>query len=204
MSFLKDSTQPTCSPFQIACLNGECVTKEDLCDGKFDCADLSDEMETCLLSPLSEAEIHNCNQTEFQCSDQKCIPYNEVCDMKPDCDDRTDENTTLCENSPLYCQRDSEKFLCASGGCINATLVCNGLNDCGDFSDEKMCNINECEYTNCDHNCTDLKIGFECSCYLGFAPNKNDSHKCDDINECEDRPCSQLCINSYGSYHCGE
>lgn len=80
--------------------------------------------------------------------------------------------------------------------------MCNGLDNCGDFSDEEMCNVNECEYTDCDHVCKDLKIGYECLCNPGFLPSKNDSHKCEDINECENRPCQQLCLNTYGSFHC--
>lgn len=173
-----------------------------MCDGKFDCSDLSDESEVCMVPPNTETGFHACNQTEFTCASKECIRYDAVCDMKQDCADNTDENSTMCENFPLYCKRNPEKFLCASGSCISANLICNGLDDCGDFSDEDMCNINECEYTDCEHTCKDLKIGYECSCNVGFVPNKNDSHQCDDINECEDRPCSQLCLNTYGSFHC--
>lgn len=173
-----------------------------MCDGKFDCSDLSDESEVCMLPPYSEAEMHSCNQSEFTCANKECISYDAICNMNPDCSDNSDENSTMCENVPLYCQRNQEKFLCNSGSCINATFVCNGLDDCGDFSDETNCNVNECEYTDCEHSCKDLKIGYECTCNEGFVPNKNDSHRCDDVNECEDRPCSQLCLNTYGSYKC--
>lgn len=122
--------------------------------------------------------------------------------MTKDCSDNSDENATMCENFPSYCRQNPEKFLCASGSCINSSLVCSGLDDCGDWSDEAMCNINECEYTECDHICQDLKIGYECICHPGFAPSKNDSHHCEDINECLDKPCSQICLNTHGSYHC--
>lgn len=183
-------------------MNGECVLKADMCDGKFDCSDLSDESEVCSLPPYVEAETHSCKQNEFTCANKECIDYDAICDMKEDCSDNSDENSTMCENFPPYCRRDPEKFLCSSGSCIKANLVCNGLDNCGDFSDEEMCNVNECEYTDCDHECRDLKIGYECICKSGFIPNKNDTHQCDDVNECEDRPCSQLCLNTYGSFHC--
>jgi low-density lipoprotein receptor-related protein 1 (alpha-2-macroglobulin receptor) len=183
-------------------MNGDCIAASEMCDGKFDCSDMSDETEACLLPPHSEDDVLACNQTEFTCANKECINHESVCDMKPDCRDGSDENVTTCEIYPLYCRQNPEKFLCASGSCINMTLVCNGLDDCGDFSDEEMCNINECEYTDCEHSCTDLKIGYECLCNSGFTPNKNDSHQCDDINECEDRPCSQLCLNTHGSFHC--
>lgn len=184
-------------------MNGDCLSKEKMCDGKnFDCLDLSDESEVCLLPPFSKFVLHTCNQTEFACSNDKCINYTLICDMKQDCADGSDENATMCENFPLYCRQNPEKFLCTSGSCINASLTCSGLDDCGDWSDEAMCNINECEYTECDHICKDLKIGYECLCHPGFAPSKNDSHQCEDINECYDMPCSQVCLNTYGSFHC--
>lgn len=183
-------------------MNGDCISKSELCDGKFDCSDLSDETEVCLLPPYSESGIIVCNQTHFSCGNNECINYDAVCDKKKDCADNSDENTTMCENFPMYCRTNPDKFLCSSGSCISNNLVCNGLDNCGDFSDEEMCNINECEYTDCEHVCKDLKIGYECTCNLGFVPSKNDSHQCEDVNECEDRPCSQLCLNTYGSYHC--
>ncbi|CRL03072.1 CLUMA_CG016407, isoform A [Clunio marinus] len=197
-----NSSQPTCSPYQSTCLNGECIPKEELCDGKFDCSDLSDETEVCMFPSNKETDGRPCNQTEFTCGNKECISYQFVCDMKQDCSDNTDENETICENFPKYCRQNAKKFLCASGSCINETLVCNGLDDCGDFSDEEMCNINECDYADCEHGCRDLKIGYECICNEGFERNINNTHECNDINECEDRPCSQMCLNTYGSYHC--
>lgn len=200
-----NATSPaTCSPFQETCMNGECISKAQLCDGKFDCSDLSDESEVCILPPFSESEIHPCNQTEFTCSNKECIDYKAVCDLESDCSDNSDENTTMCERFPSYCRKNPEKFLCASGSCISNSLVCNGFDDCGDFSDEKTCNINECEASPslCDHECRDLKIGYECICKTGFSPSKNVPHQCEDINECDNRPCSQICINTHGSYHC--
>ncbi|KAG5677308.1 hypothetical protein PVAND_007077 [Polypedilum vanderplanki] len=199
------SNEPvTCAPYQAICQNGECISKSEMCDGHFDCSDLSDESEVCIFPPYSEVEVEikMCNESEFTCANKECISHNALCDLNIDCSDGSDENTTVCENYPLYCKNNSNKFLCLSGSCISMNLTCDGQNDCGDYSDERSCNINECLYVDCEHNCTDLKIGYECSCNRGFKKSELDSHKCNDINECEDRPCSQLCLNTYGSYHC--
>ena len=46
-------------------------------------------------------------------------------------------------------------------------------------------------------------IGYECSCRTGFKINSDDPSMCDDIDECnENRPCSQMCLNTPGSYKC--
>lgn len=91
---------------------------------------------------------------------------------------------------------------------MNESLLCNGEFDCGpnDFSDEELCNINECEHSGdmlCAHKCIDLKIGYECVCNPGFKISHKQRNLCEDIDECLlDRPCSQICTNTYGSYHC--
>lgn len=50
--------------------------------------------------------------------------------------------------------------------------------------------------------CTDKAVGYECSCHSGYRISNKDPHLCEDINECDDRPCSQKCRNTRGSYHC--
>ena len=54
----------------------------------------------------------------------------------------------------------------------------------------------------CAHNCTDLPIGYQCSCHRGYKLDE-DKHSCTDMNECEEELiCSQLCRNLQGSYEC--
>lgn len=92
--------------------------------------------------------------------------------------------------------------------CVAENKLCDGNNDCGDFSDEQGCNINECEMFKvpkisvCAHICEDRKVGYECKCNNGFQVSPNNRHHCIDINECLQRPCSQYCNNTIGSYHC--
>lgn len=105
-----------------------------------------------------------------------------------------------------YSCEENGLFRCQNHICISMDLTCNGVNDCSDFSDEELCNINECDIdTNpCQHFCTDLPVGFKCSCLPGF--HLHDGTRCRDIDECNDvnvsRPCSQKCINRVGSYEC--
>lgn len=45
-------------------------------------------------------------------------------------------------------------------------------------------------------------MGYECACNIGYRVRPKEPHLCEDIDECVDRPCSQLCKNTPGSYHC--
>lgn len=59
----------------------------------------------------------------------------------------------------------------------------------------------------CDQACHNLPNGrgIYCSCNPGYKFDK-ESSKCEDIDECENvtlNYCSQICINTKGSYQCG-
>lgn len=45
-------------------------------------------------------------------------------------------------------------------------------------------------------------MGYQCKCWNGFKPNPSNPSLCVDINECDERACSQNCRNSLGSYKC--
>lgn len=192
---------PACNPKQFQCLNRQCISEEFYCDHDEDCADGSDEPLNC----VPHGRI--CPPHKFECrSNLKCIPLNKTCDGISDCTDNSDEDNKTCKSfisSAEYCKLRG-LFKCENGGCVNETLLCNGENDCGDYSDEQHCNVNECAsyFTVCAHKCIDKKIGYECVCNLGYKVNSKDKHLCEDINECDDRPCSQICRNTQGSYVC--
>lgn len=87
--------------------------------------------------------------------------------------------------------------------------------------------VNECRYYQgvCDHKCENTEGSYRCSCTSGFQLS-NDGSSCDgnvalhpdagsnaqcsqknvplllDVDECLARPCSQNCVNVFGSYRC--
>lgn len=54
-----------CSLNQATCMNGECIPKQKVCDGIYDCKDGSDES--------SCSNLSGCEPNEFRCSNRKCV-----------------------------------------------------------------------------------------------------------------------------------
>lgn len=192
----------TCTPDSFTCTSGDCIDLSLVCDGEPNCQDGSDELEKECSSILQ----YICSPDEFKCTlSALCIPRNLTCNGLNDCGgtDFSDENNDFCLNSTIKCQYP-DSFRCQNGICIKANLLCNGENNCGDYSDEVTCNVNECEENHhiCAHKCIDRPVGYECTCKPGFKVKADDLAICEDVNECLDRPCSQLCRNTYGSYMC--
>ncbi|XP_050312267.1 prolow-density lipoprotein receptor-related protein 1 isoform X2 [Anthonomus grandis grandis] len=188
----KNASSIVCTTHQFRCNNTQCISKAYFCDGDKDCFDGSDEPDHC---------YRTCSAGEFRCENKKCILELHRCDGKDDCGDASDEDKCHSEE---YCQSKGW-FHCLNGVCINDTLVCNGENNCGDFSDESRCFINECTAVPpvCDQICVDKPVGYECRCHPGYRVSTKKRRHCEDVDECLDRPCSQNCINTRGSYRCG-
>uniref|UniRef100_A0A8C9VTS3 LDL receptor related protein 1 n=1 Tax=Scleropages formosus TaxID=113540 RepID=A0A8C9VTS3_SCLFO len=188
----------TCDEAEFMCQNRQCIPKHFVCDHDNDCTDGSDESMEC--------EYPTCGPTEFRCANGRCLIHKTwECDGEFDCHDRSDEapQNSRCTGPEKKC--NDTAYLCKNGNCVNETLLCNNNDDCGDGSDELNCFVNEClnsKLSGCSQQCEDLKIGYKCRCHPGFQL-KKDGKTCVDIDECRTTyPCSQRCINTYGSFHC--
>ena len=200
-----------CQDGWFECNNHFCVTELDLCDGRDDCGDGSDEApEMC--QNFSCAKVD-----KFKCSNYKCIPEYSVCNGVDDCGDGSDENniTRCAQASDRGCASNYKSYnsyySCANGNCVWHGNLCNMEDNCGDGSDERGCHYEgKCDEESrggCQHRCNNLSGedgGYICLCNRGYVVDENNPKKCIDVNECQDfgHNCTQICTNEKGSYSC--
>lgn len=141
--------------FELACADsGEFVASADICNGRLDCSDGTDESScqtfTCdsgeevlalrrcdgvaACSDLSD-EL-NCEDS-FICDDGSAqVAALQVCDGISDCADGSDESESIA---------GCEVETCDDGGDLLASKFCDGFDDCSDGSDEDRCGEFQCQ-----------------------------------------------------------
>ncbi|XP_034457661.1 low-density lipoprotein receptor-related protein 2-like isoform X3 [Hippoglossus hippoglossus] len=129
-------TKPPCTSPSVLCPGSSlCIKPTQMCDGKRDCPDGSDE--NC---------VKRCPyKTDFRCKDRRsCVSKSLVCDGRSHCHDGSDEvdcaavaapapraNILKCHMGSRLCRDETE--------CVLFTHVCDGERDCRDGSDEEEC-----------------------------------------------------------------
>ncbi|XP_047486488.1 basement membrane-specific heparan sulfate proteoglycan core protein-like isoform X28 [Penaeus chinensis] len=118
-----------CSVIEATCMNGQCIDKDKVCDGVYDCDDASDEMRC---NPLG------CEPNEYQCDNKRCVLKTWLCDSDDDCGDGSDERECVTNAPGSVCRYN--EFTCVNGSqCIPKSFHCDGEVDCLDGSDEQRC-----------------------------------------------------------------
>ncbi|XP_060807400.1 vitellogenin receptor [Amyelois transitella] len=169
---------------KFRCGDDTCISQEQYCDGRMNCADGSDENFCIEHSP----DPKTCAQSShFLCADKKkCIPNHWICNSLNDCDDGSDELKCDAPQTPLSAQNKScMGFTCDGDKCISDAWVCDGKYDCKDKSDEsqKNCkgNLRRIRYV-------DMNL---CDGIKEFSKNITKNYRCIDSSYC--LPYDKMC-----------
>ncbi|KAM4714331.1 low-density lipoprotein receptor-related protein 10 isoform 1-T3 [Anableps anableps] len=128
-----------CPPWETRCggAAGGCFTKEQRCDGKWDCPETGRDEQGC----------RGCSENQFACglTGQRtlassrypgtpvCYPATERCNYQLYCTDGSDEkDCTVCQPGTFHCD---------SNRCVFESWRCDGQVDCKDGTDELNCTV---------------------------------------------------------------
>ncbi|CAF3980544.1 unnamed protein product, partial [Adineta steineri] len=144
----KNCSQWVCPQDMHQCrTTGQCIDKDNLCDGDFDCDNGEDELNCSIVKSrwILEAQCNNtkehfCITQHFlinQTLHRPCIDYWKAGDGQLDCIGGRDErNVFVCPDHHIL----GDRFLCDNATkCLSYTIMCNGIVDCYDQTDELIC-----------------------------------------------------------------
>ncbi|CAF0946886.1 unnamed protein product [Adineta steineri] len=144
----KNCSQWVCPQDMHQCrTTGQCINKDDLCDGDFDCDNGEDELNCSVAKSRWILEAQCDNTKEHFCITQHflinqilhrpCIDYWKAGDEQLDCIGGRDErNVFVCPDHHIL----GDRFLCDNTTkCLSHTAICNGIIDCYDQTDELIC-----------------------------------------------------------------
>ncbi|KAF7251254.1 Vitamin K-dependent protein S [Varanus komodoensis] len=164
------------------------VTSDSPADLRFCVTEIPNQ---CSPLPCNEDGYKECRdgQAKFTCI---CKPgwQGEKCEEDiNECDDPTNINggcSQTCINFP-----GSYRCTCEDGYYIQPNkLDCKDRNEC--MLNQNICGTAQCRNT---------PGKYECECAEGYTYNST-AMRCEDVDECAENTCSQICINSPGSYAC--
>ncbi|KAL5007269.1 hypothetical protein ScPMuIL_016075 [Solemya velum] len=199
------TTTPPCEPPNFACMDGECIEADTVCDTICDCSDCGDEENCQVTTPAHGPPTPECNETcaddEMQCSDCMCIHQYEICDGLEDCPEGEDELN--CPGQPTEAPRTTSgcnttcsenEFQCRDCLCINQEEVCDGYEDCTDGDDEQNCagQTTEAPGTTSGCNTTCSENEYQCRDCVCI----NLEEVCDGYEDCTDGDDEQNCAVS--------
>ncbi|XP_072124103.1 uncharacterized protein [Mobula birostris] len=150
-------------------------------------------------------DVDECQWNNGGCS-QLCV--NTVGSYHCDCH----PGYTLRPGSRTSC-RDVDECLQDNGGCSQLCVNTVGSYYCYCHSGYTLrpgsritcTDVNECQSGSHDchslASCSNIPGSFQCVCGTGYT---GDGRTCTDVDEClsDNGSCSQLCVNTVGSYHC--
>lgn len=194
---------------------GEYEGSGDICPSNSICSN-TDGSFNCVCNPgyAGDGMITGCHDVD------ECIEDTHSCSDYAYC--KNDMGTHYCECIPGF---NGDGIICEDiNECIIETHSCHADAKCTNTIGSYACtckigfeghgfacdNINECDVFNDEHvsschensMCLDTKGSYFCKCNQGFIDMYGDGSVCEDINECEESVCDQLCTNIHGSFEC--